>query len=174
MEFYTVQQIAKQRGVSERAVYQQISNHKEELKGLTRKQGRKVWYSEEAVEILNQYVLKNVTVVEGVQETSADTLELQNKIDELEAIIKTLTENQATMLKMIQEKEVQVEQFRQLADKATLYLEDKATAEAKLTEAEQKLKDQESQINELSNVAADVRKELESYHKTIFGLYRKK
>lgn len=90
---YTVSEIAKIRGVSERAIYKQLKSHAEELEGHIEKIQGKQWLDEYAVEVLEKAAVNSApAVVETVKEQ-----EVQKLRDEIERLKSELDDSRKTV-----------------------------------------------------------------------------
>lgn len=156
---YTIAEVAKLRGVSERAIYKQLKSHAEELDGHIEKIQGKQWLDEYAVELLEKFAVNSApAIVETKRELEYQELRDENERlkAELEESRKVMEKAMVSMADLIAKHNENME----LIAESKLYLEqrDNATKEAEMFRDEnEKLK-----------------KELESYQKTIFGFYVKR
>ena len=149
---YTVAEIAQKRGVSERAIYKQMKTHADELVGHIEKIRGKQWLDEYAVKLLEDASYGSAPVV--VEETAK--AEMLAEIERLKKEIERLNEEHnkdvqtiRTMAKLV---EINNENVKLIAE-SKLYIEQRDNAKREVDE---------------------LRKEVESFQKTFFGLYIKK
>ena len=139
----TIRDYAKSRNISYEAVRQSIKRHKDELSDLISKQGKTQYLTDAAVEILDRYRLKGKVSV--YDRTADDTSTDTDTVD--------LLKNQIIVL---QQRIIELQ------------------AESKIgIEAQAKLQLIEADKEALSEENKQLRSEIASYHKTIFGLYKK-
>jgi hypothetical protein len=139
----TIKAYAKSRHISYEAVRQSIKRHKDELSDHIVKQGKTQYLTDGAVEILDRYRLKGKVSVYDRQDTD-DTNDTET-VD--------LLKNQIIVL---QQKIIELQ-----------------SESARGIEARVKLEQIESDIDKLTDENKQLRSEVSSYHRTIFGLYKK-
>lgn len=142
MKKFTVSEVAKQRGVSERAIYKQMKTHAEALEGHIEKYKGKQWLDEYAVNLLKEASGNSAPVI--VEETEKSALEdeikaLKDKIKLLEAercsAVKALENFSKEMMEIRAENKEMMAQITE----SKLYLEQKEAKDAKIKELEEKV-----------------------------------
>lgn len=153
---YSVAEVAEQRGVTERAIYKQIKTHAKALEGHMEKIQGKQWLDEYAVNLLKEASSNSAPVVVDDNEKEAMKLQIENLQKELaylkaehEADAKALRQATESMAEMIKQNNENIK----LVAESKLYIEQRDNAKEEITR---------------------LQTELDSYEKTIFGLYRKK
>lgn len=154
-----IKDYAAEKGISHQAVYQLINTHKDELEGLITIQGRTRFLSSEAEEILDKYRNKSAIVIEKTD--SNDRIQqLEQEVKQLLIKVATQADEIADLSKWKADNAVAIA----TADQNRLLLEEKQQT---IKEKEEKL-----QLAEKKNVQLE--SELNSFEKTLFGLYKKK
>lgn len=175
----TVSEYARSRGISREAVNKQIRSNPDAFEGHTKQSGRQTELDEVAVIYLDQHRKPRVITVEPIDEEVRQ--QLAEKDEEIARLQKALEVAQGMVISLQDEKMNLIEERGRNA----ALLEDR---ESRLLAAEEKAADQEvmirtqeqtiaanmQQISDLEKAAEEKQTELESYHKTIFGLFRKK
>lgn len=154
-----IKDYAVEKGISHQAVYQLISTHKDELDGLIITQGRTRFLSEEAEAILDKYRNKAAIVIE-----KADSNE---RIQQLEQEVKQL------LIKIASQADVISELSQWKADQAVAI----AAADQNrllLEEKQQTIKEKEEKLQLAEQKNMQLESELNSFERTLFGLYKKK
>lgn len=147
MEFFSVKQIAEQRGVSERAIYKQIQSHKEELKGHSTKREGKLWYDQDAVKILENSAINSAPVIvetkqkQEVEELKAEIKKLKDQHDQDHIQI---TETLAAMTSLVK----QHDDDAKLIAESKLYIEQKDRAEEKITVLEGQIAELQAELEQ--------------------------
>lgn len=195
----SIAQYAESRGISGTAVRRQIARYAEELEGHVVVSGRRRMLDDEAVEFLDQHRQPRTMVIDG-EATLADQVEvLQEQVkklqetsmmEEIEFLRKELADSrgrvnqlQAGMIEMMKYKD---ENLRLIADnqKKEAALTEKSEAlerkEAVINEKDAVIQAKEEELNVMDVTLHEVKdrlqqaeKEANSYHKSIFGFYRK-
>ena len=154
---YTVAEIARRRGVSERAVYKQIKTHEAKLAGHIEKIQGKQWLDEYAVNLLDEAASNSAPVV--VEDLK------QGELDEDRSALRRATESMAELIKqhnenatLIAESKLYIEQRdnaqKQLEEKDWLYNAEKERAD------ELHLKLQEAQMRHEQELATEKERKL--------------
>lgn len=152
----SIKDYAKKWSVSYEAVRKQVDMYANELCNHITTQGRTRYLDDFAVDFLDSKRRKSVVFVEESLQTEKET-EYQKQITELQ---ERLIEAQDIIIKLQQERQTEqaaLTDFRLKYENTLLACERAEEKEAELTK-------------KLTAAEAD----LNSYHKTIFGLYRKK
>ena len=155
----TITEFCKGREVDSQAVRRYIERHPEEFENHTGKKGRETTLDEEALRILEQkYPLaKPVQIINGVDpEDYADAL---RKIGQL----------QETIIMMQNARQEDLQKIA-AAEASQMLLEEKSEA---LRELKEEYNFEREKRNEAEREAAVLQKEVESFKKTLFGLYKK-
>ena len=156
---YTVAEIAKQRNVTERAIYKQIKNHSEELEGHIQKIGGKQWLDDYACKLLEEASGSSAPViVEEIQEQEVE--ELKKEIARLQA---EREEDQRALREMALSMSKILEQYNEgmkLVSESQLYIEQRDNVKRELERVQKECEDKDQ--------------ELARYQRTVFGLYKKK
>lgn len=173
METITLKDCARDLGVSYESVRRQIIRYTNDLKGHVMKTGRTQYLDDFAVEFLKQHRRSNPITV--VRQDQYDTIKSQkDEIDSLKNEIVRL-QNEIINLKACEsaylENKVRTEYL----------LEDKTRLQNEVDQLRREIMDQKVEIQtaqkDLQTAQADLqtaKAEAESYHKSIFGFYRKK
>lgn len=168
---YTVAEIARRRGVSERAVYKQIKTHEAKLAGHIEKIQGKQWLDEYAVNLLDEAASNSApVVVEDLKQGEFDALKEENErlkreLDEDRSALRRATESMAELIKqhnenatLIAESKLYIEQRdnaqKQLEEKDWLYNAEKERAD------ELHLKLQEAQMRHEQELATEKERKL--------------
>ena len=143
----TIKEYAMSRGVSYEAVRRQVTSlKKKELKKHIKYNGRTAELDDYAIEVLDQHRQpREVVVLASNDETQKELERLHNQVHQLQ------TELQKSTMKI-----------NELLEEKVLLVEDKARNETLLLLADK-------EHDELQ----EVKQELASYQRTVFGLYRK-
>lgn len=195
----SISQYAESRGISGTAVRRQIARYSEELEGHVVVSGRRRMLDDEAVEFLDQHRQPRTMVIDG-ELTLADQVEVLQEqmkrlqetsmMEEIEFLRKELAESrnrvnqlQAGMIEMMKLKD---ENLKLIADnqKKEVALTEKSEAlerkEAEITEKDavihakdEKLNEMDIALHEVKDKLQQAEKEANSYHRSIFGFYRK-
>ena len=161
MKEMTVKQYADMTGVSHQAVYQMMTNHREEIDPFIIKRGKTRYLTEKAVELLDGYRKGNPLSVHTVEQT--ELIQMLQKANSEAAV----RENQL---------------LQQIADlqEELRFKAEKEAANALLLAGSTQLQQKVDEIPQLIQEAVE-KKELElrlefaeQYEKTIFGFYRRK
>ena len=154
----TVAQVAKERGVTERAVYKQIKTHEKELEGHIEKREGKQWLDEYAVEVLQEASGNSAPVVvetvkeRELEELRAEIKELKAELDADRVAMRQMTAANAKLLDSFNENTM-------LVAESKLYIEQRDNLREKLEQEQAK--------------SAALEAELAKFRKTWFG-WRKK
>ena len=141
----TVTEIAKERGVSERAIYKQIKTHEKKLEGHIEVINGKKWLDEYAVGVLKDASSKSVTVyVEDVKKSEVERLKAE--LEELkqerfadQRALRIATETMAELVKQHNEDAT-------LIAESKLYIEQRDNAQKELEKMSQKCEALESEL----------------------------
>lgn len=148
----TIKDYAKDRGISYESARKQIKRYAKELNGHTTKDGA-TYLDEFACEFLDKHRMKRPIVI---SQSAEETQQVLNGLNE------ELRQKDAKIIALL-------EKIDSLKDALIEQKEMQARIEQKDNELEQKTKELDQKTKELEQKDA----ELNTYHKTIFGLYRK-
>ena len=147
-----IQDFAKQQGVTDRQIQRLIKKYGAELEGLYERRGQNgTWLSDEACGFLRGKMKTNPVVILD-SENQGELKYLRKRVAELE--------------ERMERKDVLIEKLQARVDEKTCYIEE--------MRKDQFLLEERAKEAETEKVRADnAEKELDSYKKTWFGLYRK-
>lgn len=150
-EKLSVKEYARSRGISAEIVRRQIVRYEKELEGHLEPLGKSKLLDEEAVKFLDGHRLqKNVTIELTDTEVKREVEALKKTIEDLRG---KLDEAKSSVIEL---------QAKQIA-----LIEEKGRFQGLLEAKEQSEKDKDREIEEL-------RKDLSSFQKSVFGFWRKK
>lgn len=159
---YTVADVARKRGVTERAIYKQMKTHEKELEGHIEKVKGKQWLDEYAVQLLDEASSGSAPVI--VEDTAKE--EMLNEIEELKRKI----------LKLELERDMNAETANTLSKNMAKMMENHEADAKLIQESKLYLEQRDNAVNEVNNLRSEkeqLEKELGSFKKTIFGFYKK-
>ena len=158
MEGISVKEYARSRGISAEIVRRQLIRYEKELEGHLKPQGKTKLLDEEAVTFLDGHRLqKSVTIELTDQEAQREINALKQTIEELRIKL----EDAKTAVIELQEKQISL-------------IEEKGRFQGMLEEKERSQKDTEQRLADQDQEIKDLRKDLDSFHKSVFGFWRKK
>lgn len=160
---------AEARGVSYETIRQSVARYAKELEGhvMETEAGRMI--DEYAEDFLDRR--RRGHPVAAIME--ANKVDLERMKYELEEA-RAAGEKARQMILELQQQIIQdKDRIADLISEQKGMIEDKAAAEANKAIAEARLQDQTSRISDLEKQLAEERSEVESYVRTLFGLYRK-
>lgn len=181
----TVKEYARSRGISTEAVNKQLRKNPEELEGHVFPVGKTFELDEEAIQYLDEHRLQRTVLIEPVneevkkmmQQKDAAIQELQEK---LRIAQNQIIEAQAREIAWNKEKLSLIEDrgryqgLLESKDREQSELKERIqAAEDKVTEQSVLIREKESKISDLELAADSQQKELNKFHKTFFGLYKK-
>lgn len=147
----TIREYAAKQHISYEAVRKQLKRYSRELEGHLVKQNRTQFLDEYAVQFLDEKRKHNPVIVmehsksEELESVKQENEELKNRIIELQSMVMALQEEEVSLIEERGKNQLLVE----MKEKSDKELEE---MKVRLSEAE---------------------KEVQSYHRTVFGLYRK-
>ena len=151
MDGISVKEYARSRGVSAEIVRRQLIRYEKELEGHLKPQGKTKLLDEEAVTFLDGHRLQKSVTIELTDQ------EAQREIDALKKTIEELR------IKLEDAKSSVIE----LQEKQIALIEERGRFQGLLEAKEQSEKDKDREIE-------DLRKDLSSFQKYVFGFWRKK
>jgi len=162
-------------GISHQAVYQQISNHKEEIEPHIVKRGNTRYLTDKAVEILDNLRKDNPLAVHQVQQNEQIALlqnDLQLASEREKALMQTINDLRK-QLQMKAEEEAKnafmIASASQMQEKIDAIPEQiKAAEDKKELEMRLEFKEREQEIRD------EMQAKIDDFKPTFFGFYRKK
>lgn len=188
----SVKQYADSRGISGTAVRKQLARYSEELEGHIIETSRRRMLDDVAISFLDQHRQPRTMVIDG-EATLADQVEVLQKqvkklqetsmAEQIEFLKRELKESQERVIQlqagMIEMMKLKDENLKLLADnqKKDANLQKKAAEinekEAVIQAKEEELNVMDVTLHEVKDRLQQAEKEASSYHKSIFGFYRK-
>ena len=162
----TISEYASKRGVVYEAVRKQVKKYKESDKEFAKhiqestKRGTSTLLDDWAVEFLDGHRHRNAITVETT------TQEVKDLKAENEQLLKDVSKYQDMIIKL-------QAQMLALAEEKSLAIEDKTRATTLLEQKDKDLEESKAENQKLNQEIATKNQELNSYQKTIFGLYKK-
>lgn len=168
----TIKEYARQNNVSYEAIRSQIKRYEKDLKEHIHKEGRTRFLDDFAVSFLDERRKANPVIV---QEVSKDE-EINRYKEENDRLKTLLLEAQQRIISLQEDNAKQIE----AEAKYTALLADTERKDIRLREAEEILSETkitlskaEQNMESMQSDLQEAKTELESYQKTIFGLYKK-
>lgn len=169
----TVRQYAKSRGISYESVRRQILRYAEDLNGHTEKKNNATYLDDDACEFLDLHRQKRTLIIDD-----------QGGKNEIE-VLKMQIERLQAEKDALKDKIIALHEQKELSDKTnTQLLEDNARKSLLLELAEKDKEELKTTKEELLEIKVNLesikssceeaRQELNKYHKSLFGFYRKK
>lgn len=159
---------ARSRGISKEAVSKKIKKYQQELKGHTKTSGRALELDEFAVQFLDQHTATKQVIIEaGTSESKLMIDNLKQEIAQRDAELKE-TYKRITELLEDNQKMLVIEAKNQLL------IEEGSKLQERIIETETRCSSYISKLSEVEQELQECRSEADSYHKSIFGLYRKR
>ncbi len=159
MEVMTTKQFAESQQVTYEAIRKQLIRYRKELDGHIIQKGRTKYLDEYAVEFLSHRRRENPVIMQ-TQDNRAEIEDLKQQIDNLRI---ALLESQQKVISLQESEKLAIESKA----KYTALIEVHGQTENRLKETEQELAETKAQLR-------DAETEVSRYHKSIFGLYRRK
>lgn len=158
MSVISMREYAIKHGITYQAVWKTANKYMDELEGHISTQNRTKYLDEEAQAFLDEKRKVNPIVI--VEEASRDEIEkLKAELDERDALIREL---QSRIIDLQDDKILLIQD----SANAQKYLEDSERKDQELLKAHEELTDTKIKL-------AEAQKEAQSYHKSLFGLYKK-
>ncbi len=161
----TIKQYSESQGVSYEAVRKQLQRYAEDLRGHIITKGRTRYLDDQAIEFLNEKRREQPLVVLDPDDQS-EAAELRRQLDGLKTQLMA-AQNELLVAK---------DRIIALQDDARKAIEDRARLTVLLeekTETQARLDDVERQRAEDRKTIEDLKAEVGSFRRSIFGLYRK-
>ena len=172
MELVTLKQFADDQGITYEAVRRQVIRHADKLQGHIVKKDRTQYLDDEAVKILKERRRENRIVMQTIDQSD----EIGRLTDQLESLKAQLMTAQNELLKE-KDRIISLQgELREGIEERTKYaalLEDAQDKERRLAEAQNALSADREQMEQLRRELDQAQSEANSYHRSLFGFYRK-
>lgn len=176
-EWFTVKEVAEQRGVSDRAIYKQLKTHADKLKDFIKKEKGKTWINYDGIQILNEASDQSpVPYVEHAEKLKLE--ELEKEVKELRYKNEILLQGKADAYEALNKIRDKYEDFEkekaQIEARMNLYLEDTQKKDKEISSlkdeikaSEEQVKQQEEEIKSKNDEISTLQNEVEAKNEEI-------
>ena len=183
MQAITIKDFAEAEGVSYEAIRQSVMRYKDEMQGHVFQRNRVTYLDETAVEYLKKRRRVSPVVIHR-EDKQAEERAIREQLESLRSRYEVSQEKLVAYLEKIQTLQEQVRQIEQknaeaeqeTAEAVKRYAEEKARADVATIRADAyqaKVDALEGRLTDAEARAAAAEDEAGSYHKSLFGFYRK-